>query len=166
MGDSVSRDDGHGRDGGGWELLGIVLWAGLVTIAVVLKIEDSGTLDFFVKHPVAAGIVSGGLILAPLVWLVERLVQRRERERDERRAAAEARRWHEPARDSVEVYLRSARRGATADPDFVAGAYLRQRPAVAEPARPVSAADGARGGRRPPVDECAGAGARAAGRSW
>jgi hypothetical protein len=63
-----------------------------------------------VGHPVIAGIISGGVILAPLAFLAERLIARFEDRRDEERAAAELERWRGPAREAAYTYMRAARR--------------------------------------------------------
>ena len=57
----------------GYIALGVVVLAA----AVAIELFGTGIRQFWTKQPLTAGIVSGGLILAPLVFLVERWVARR-----------------------------------------------------------------------------------------
>jgi hypothetical protein len=87
------------------ELAPILGWLAVVAAAVVTELTIPDLREWYLMRPVTAGIISGGIVLAPLVYLVERWTRRREQRA---RAAAEERaceEWREPAREAIETYM-------------------------------------------------------------
>lgn len=99
-----------------WEKLLVTLALVALVALIVLEQTDPWVRSQFVDHALLAGVVSGGLLLAPLLLIVERSLERAQRARDTERArsdmaAAEQRerrelgRWKRPAEDAIETYL-------------------------------------------------------------
>jgi hypothetical protein len=104
-----------------WERVAVVAVAGLLLVALLLEWTSSGVRGWFVNHALTAGVVSGGLLLAPLLLVLERSLERREQERERLRQEAvtaelaraeqrELERWKRPARDALETFLFTADR--------------------------------------------------------
>lgn len=79
---------------------------------VAFEAPDGGFQDFWKNHALLAGLVSGGLILAPVLYVFEQAAQRREREQEQRlaeriqrenaeRERLERERWKRPAVRSI-----------------------------------------------------------------
>jgi hypothetical protein len=74
--------------------------AASLLLAVVAFLTDwliHDVSQFWVDHPMIAGLVSGGVILPPLLILIERGLERHDEAIEQRITAREAERWRAPA---------------------------------------------------------------------
>jgi hypothetical protein len=72
---------------------------------VIAELASADVRRFFVERPLTAGIVSGGLILAPAVFVLERFVERLDQQREAAEEARAQEKWREPAREAIETYM-------------------------------------------------------------
>jgi hypothetical protein len=80
-----------------WELPILVGSLVLAVAAAVTEWQFAAVSQFWTDHPMLVGLVSGGLIIPPLLVVIERYIARLDREHEGRAASLAAERWRAPA---------------------------------------------------------------------
>jgi hypothetical protein len=82
-----------------------------IAAALVLDLRLNGLRQFLVDHAVWAGLLSGLILVFPLVFFIERLAERADARRREDAAADQRKRWRRPAGHSLIRIAGAARKG-------------------------------------------------------
>jgi hypothetical protein len=88
-----------------WERAVVAVAMAALAALMVLEQLDTGLRAHIARHALLAGVVSGGLLLAPLLIVVERTLDRSRRDREDARERRELERWRLPAQEAVQTYL-------------------------------------------------------------
>jgi hypothetical protein len=106
-----------GADGAGtdvsmpfWAKVTVALAALTAIALVVLELVCESWRHWWADRPIVAGLVSGGLLLGPLLLVFERLIEGDIAKREAQRLQAEQERWRDPALDALRIYREEARR--------------------------------------------------------
>lgn len=116
---SQRQDDVPSESMPSWEKLLVIAAPTALVSLLVIDLTDKAVREYFVAHALLAGVVSGGLLLGPPLLLIERSLERAQRNRDlarewnearasEQREREERARWKRPAEDAIETYLYTA----------------------------------------------------------
>jgi hypothetical protein len=80
---------------------------GALTIGVgviALDMTVGGWRDFWQARALTAGLLAGGLIVPPLLIILERFIARRDKQAEGERARRQQERWRRPAIDAIKAY--------------------------------------------------------------
>jgi hypothetical protein len=93
-----------------WAKVTVALATLMAIVLVVLELECESWRHWWAERPIVAGLVSGGLLLGPLLLVFERLIEGNIAKREAQRLRAEQERWRDPALDALRTYRDEARR--------------------------------------------------------
>ncbi len=102
-----------------WQKWTVLVAVVAAAVLVSLEVFDGWWRDAWKEHPLSAGLVSGGLLLAPLLLVLEQNLERRAKSREQRLGAAiaqaeqnrlenERERWRDPTRDALRTFAHTA----------------------------------------------------------
>jgi hypothetical protein len=87
------------------ERLWLTVAVALASIAMALDLFCAPWREWWQQRTLLAGLVSGGLIVPPLLIILERWITRRDRRAAELAAEREREQWHQPAVVALETFI-------------------------------------------------------------
>jgi hypothetical protein len=98
----------NGTDMPPWEKAAVGVAGALAAWLVVMEWADDDWESFFTRHPLLTGLISGGLLLAPLLLVVERSLGRRALRAEKAREEREQERLRKPALNAIDTFRQVA----------------------------------------------------------